>query len=143
MKGKMKLKQNSFLLLVTILLFFIMYGIGCVLFNAQGFSKTQNFLNLFISNAGLIVIGIGMTVVMITGGIDISVGSFVAMGCMMLAWMREKGGHCSGDRHCIWPGSGIFSCLHGHPAIYRNTGRYVLCQRYDCHHFQRYDQYYQ
>lgn len=26
MKGKMKLKQNSFLLLVTILLFFIMYG---------------------------------------------------------------------------------------------------------------------
>ena len=88
----MKLKQNSFLLLVTILLFFIMYGIGCVLFNAQGFSKTQNFLNLFISNAGLIVIGIGMTVVMITGGIDISVGSFVAMGCMMLAWMMEKGG---------------------------------------------------
>ena len=92
MKGKMKLKQNSFLLLVTILLFFIMYGIGCVLFNAQGFSKTQNFLNLFISNAGLIVIGIGMTVVMITGGIDISVGSFVAMGCLMLAWMMEKGG---------------------------------------------------
>ena len=109
MKGKMKLKQNSFLLLVTILLFFIMYGIGCVLFNAQGFSKTQNFLNLFISNAGLIVIGIGMTVVMITGGndnnvgaffaigrevvgIDIGVGSFVAMGCMMLAWMMEKGG---------------------------------------------------
>ena len=90
MKGKMKLKQNSFLLLVTILLFFIMYGIGCVLFNAQGFSKTQNFLNLFISNAGLIVIGIGMTVVMITGGIDISVGSFVAMGCMMLAWMMWR-----------------------------------------------------
>ena len=30
--------------------------------------------------------------VMITGGIDISVGSFVAMGCMMLAWMMEKGG---------------------------------------------------
>lgn len=33
-----------------------------------------------------------MTIVMITGGIDISVGSFVAMGCMMLAWMMEKGG---------------------------------------------------
>ena len=51
MKGKMKLNQNSFLLLVTIILFFVMYGIGCVIFNAQGFSKTQNFLNLFISNA--------------------------------------------------------------------------------------------
>ena len=33
-----------------------------------------------------------MTVVMITGGIDISVGSFVAMGCMMLAWMMEQAG---------------------------------------------------
>ena len=92
MKEKKKLNQNTFLLLVTILLFFVMYAIGCVLFNAQGFAKTQNFLNLFISNAGLIVIGIGMTIVMITGGIDISVGSFVAMGCMMLAWMMEKGG---------------------------------------------------
>ena len=89
MKEKKKLNQNTFLLLVTILLFFVMYAIGCVLFNAQGFAKTQNFLNLFISNAGLIVIGIGMTIVMITGGIDISVGSFVAMGCMMLAWMME------------------------------------------------------
>ena len=73
--------------MVTIVLFIVMYVIGCILFSDQGFAKTQNFLNLFISNAGLIVIGIGMTVVMITGGIDISVGSFVAMGCMMLAWM--------------------------------------------------------
>lgn len=39
MKGKMKLKQNSFLLLVTILLFFIMYGIGCVLFNDRAFPR--------------------------------------------------------------------------------------------------------
>ncbi len=90
MKNKKQLNQTTFLLMITIVLFFVMYGIGCILFNAQGFSKTQNFLNLFISNAGLIVIGIGMTVVMITGGIDISVGSFVAMGCM-LAWMMEKG----------------------------------------------------
>ncbi len=91
MKNKKQLNQTTFLLMITIILFFVMYCIGCVLFNAQGFSKMQNFLNLFISNAGLIVIGIGMTVVMITGGIDISVGSFVAMGCMMLAYMMEKG----------------------------------------------------
>ncbi len=92
MKGKLKLNQNSFLLLITIVLFFVMYILGCIVFADQGFAKTQNFFNLFISNAGLIVIGIGMTIVMITGGIDISVGSFVAMGCMMLAWMMEKAG---------------------------------------------------
>ena len=92
MKNKKQLNQTSFLLLITIVLFFVMYAVGCILFKDQGFARTQNFLNLFISNAGLIVIGIGITVVMITGGIDISVGSFVAMGCMMLAWMMEKGG---------------------------------------------------
>ena len=92
MKNKKQLNQTSFLLLITIVLFFVMYAVGCILFKDQGVARTQNFLNLFISNAGLIVIGIGMTVVMITGGIDISVGSFVAMGCMMLAWMMEKGG---------------------------------------------------
>ncbi len=147
----MKLKQNSFLLLVTILLFFIMYAIGCVLFNAQGFSKTQNFLNLFISNAGLIVIGIGMTIVMITGGIDISVGSLRGDGLydagMDDGKRRDRcgssGSHRAGHRNYLWSGTGIPGCLYGYPAIYRNTCRYVLCQRYDCHHFQRYDQYYQ
>lgn len=89
-KSVNKLNQTSFLLLITIVLFFVMYGIGCIVFKEQGFSKTQNFLNLFISNAGLIVVGIGMTIVMITGGIDISVGSVVAMVCMMLAWMMER-----------------------------------------------------
>lgn len=89
---KKKLDGNSFLLVVTIALFFAMYIIGIIMFGDRGFAKVQNFLNLFISNAGLIVVATGMTIVMITGGIDISVGSVVAMVCMMLAWMMEKGG---------------------------------------------------
>lgn len=91
-KDRRKLDGNSFLLLITIALFVIMYIIGIVLFKDQGFAKTQNFLNLFISNAGLIVIAAGMTIVMITGGIDISVGSVVAMVCMILAWCMENAG---------------------------------------------------
>lgn len=90
--NKRKLDGNSFLLVITIALFFIIYFIGILLFKAQGFAKLQNFLNLFISNAGLIVISTGMTIVMITGGIDISVGSVVAMVCMILAWTMENAG---------------------------------------------------
>ncbi|CBL36369.1 hypothetical protein CL3_19570 [butyrate-producing bacterium SM4/1] len=150
MKQRKKMNQNSFLLLITILLFFIMYGIGCVVFKDVGFAKTQNFLNLFISNAGLIVIGIGMTVVMITGGIDISVGSFVAMACMMLAWMMERGGigavpgsdHCPCDRRGIRPGAGLPGSLYGYPALYCDAGGNVLCQRYDGDYFQGYDKHY-
>ncbi|WP_439749820.1 ABC transporter permease subunit [Lactonifactor longoviformis] len=92
MKSKKNIDGNAFLLLITIVLFFAMYIIGVIAFHQQGFGKTQNFLNLFISNAGLIVIAAGMTVVMITGGIDISVGSVVALTCMMLAWMMENKG---------------------------------------------------
>lgn len=90
MKKLKKLEGNQFLLLITILLFVIMYIVGLVVFQEKGFGKTQVFLNLFVSNAGLIVIATSMTIVLITGGIDISVGSVVAMTCMLLAWMMEK-----------------------------------------------------
>ena len=90
--NKTKLDGNSFLLVVTIVLFFAMYIVGIIMFGDRGFAKVQNFLNLFISNAGLIVVATGMTIVMITGGIDISVGSVGALICMMLAWMMEKAG---------------------------------------------------
>ncbi|MFA9375165.1 MAG: sugar ABC transporter permease YjfF [Lachnotalea sp.] len=89
-KGKLKLNSNTFLLFITIALFLIMYVAGMIIFKDKGFTKLQVFLNLFISNAGLIVVAAGMTIIMITGGIDISVGSVVALICMMLAWMMEK-----------------------------------------------------
>jgi galactofuranose transport system permease protein len=84
-----KLDSKQFLLLITIGLFLVMYLIGIVVFQDKNFGRLQVFLNLFISNAGLIVAATGMTMVIITGGIDISVGSVIAMTCMLLAWMME------------------------------------------------------
>lgn len=92
MKTKKAFNETSFLLTITISLFFVMYIVGMIVFRDNGFTRLQVFLNLFISNAALIVIAAGMTVVMLTGGIDISVGSFVAMSCMMLANMMERQG---------------------------------------------------
>lgn len=89
---KRKLSGTSFLLLITIMLFVIMYIAGMIVFNEQGFAKPQMFLNLFITNAGLIVIASGMTIVMITGGIDISVGSVTALVCMICAYEMEVKG---------------------------------------------------
>ncbi|CUX29055.1 Inner membrane ABC transporter permease protein YjfF [Clostridium sp. C105KSO15] len=92
MKNRGKTDGKIFLLMITIALFVTMYIAGIIIFNSKGFAKPQVFLNLFISNAGLIVIAAGMTMVMITGGIDISVGSVVALTCMILAWMMEVKG---------------------------------------------------
>ena len=62
-KPGMKINGNSFLLMVTVLLFIVMYAAGMVIFADKGFAKPQMFLNLFISNAGLLVIAMGQTIV--------------------------------------------------------------------------------
>ncbi len=82
---KTKLNGNSVLLLITIILFFVMYLGGCIVYGSKGFAHMQTFLNILINNAGLICVASGMTCVMLTGGIDISVGSLVAVDCMLLA----------------------------------------------------------
>lgn len=82
---KLKINNNNVLLLITIALFIIMYVAGCIVYSDKGFTHLQTFLNILINNAGLICITCGMTCVMLTGGIDISVGSVVAMDCMIMA----------------------------------------------------------
>lgn len=89
---KRKPNSNTFLLLITIVLFIVMYVAGMIIFNDKGFAKPQMFLNLFISNAGLLVIAMGQTIVMITAGIDISVGSVTALVCMVVANQMENHG---------------------------------------------------
>ncbi|MFR2839275.1 MAG: ABC transporter permease subunit [Zhenhengia sp.] len=89
-KVRERLDGNSFLLMITILLFIALYIAGVLIFSDKNFGKPQVFFNLFINNASLIVAAVGMTMVLITGGIDISIGSVIGMSCMMLAWMMEK-----------------------------------------------------
>ena len=90
MRRRKKMEANQYLLMITIILFVVMYAVGLMVFQEKGFGKFQVFLNLLISNTGLIVIATSMTMVLITGGIDISVGSVVAMTCMLLAYMIEN-----------------------------------------------------
>ncbi|MDF3000161.1 MAG: monosaccharide transporter rane protein family [Bacillota bacterium] len=89
LNDKKHMSGTTFLLIITIGLFVVMYAAGMIAFAEGGFAKPQMFLNLFISNAGLIVIACGLTLVMITGGIDISVGSVTALVCMAVAYQME------------------------------------------------------
>lgn len=88
---KDKLLGHNFLLFVTIVLFIIMYASGLIVYKDKNFGNVQVFFNLLISNAGLIITSVGMTMVLIIAGIDISVGSIVGVTCMMLAAMMENG----------------------------------------------------
>ena len=89
--GKKSFNSNTLLLFITIALFIVLYAGGCITYGAKGFTHLQTFLNILITNAGLICVTCGMTCVMLTGGIDISVGALIAMDCMLLAVGMSKG----------------------------------------------------
>jgi simple sugar transport system permease protein len=75
-------------LAVTVALFAAMAGAGSVLYT--GFLSPQVFLNLLIDNAFLCIVAVGMTFVILSGGIDLSVGSVVALTTMVSAALVER-----------------------------------------------------
>ncbi|MET9960364.1 galactofuranose ABC transporter, permease protein YjfF [Streptomyces sp. NPDC006326] len=77
-------------LLVTSALLISMFGAGSVQYD--GFFSGQVLLNLLIDNAFLLVVAVGMTFVVLTGGIDLSVGAMVALSTMVSAWLVEQHG---------------------------------------------------
>ncbi len=76
--------DTTLLLTITIVVFFLMY-IGAIVFQGQGFLKPQTFFNILNANAALIITSVGLSIVMICGGIDISVGGVVALVSMSCA----------------------------------------------------------
>ena len=93
----MKLNDTKMLLIITIVIFFLMY-LGAVLFQGGGFTKPQMLFNIFNANAALIITACGMSIVMISGGIDISVGGVVALVSMSCAvYLDMHGGSIFGS----------------------------------------------
>lgn len=95
-RKKSRIGSNTVMLMITIALFILLYGAGCLMYADKEFGRLQNFLNVMINNAGLIIVACGVTCVMLTGGIDISVGSVVAMTCMFMSVGLAEWGMSSG-----------------------------------------------
>ncbi len=79
----MKLQRKYIPLAATVSLFAAMSVFGGVSYT--GFFSAQVFLNLLIDNAFLVIVAVGMTFVILSGGIDLSVGSVVALSTIVLA----------------------------------------------------------
>jgi simple sugar transport system permease protein len=88
MKTKSLITQRSLSLFVTLGLFVVMFGVGSVSF--IGFFTFQNFLNLFMNTTYLLILGVGMTFVIISGGIDLSVGSVLALSTVVASSLLTK-----------------------------------------------------
>nr|WP_308128967.1 galactofuranose ABC transporter, permease protein YjfF [Actinoplanes polyasparticus] len=75
--------------LATLALLIVMYSIG--VYNYESFGDTQVFLNIFVDNAFLLVVAVGMTFVILTGGIDLSVGAVIALTTTVAATLLTAG----------------------------------------------------
>lgn len=80
---------NNGPLLTTITIFFLVYYVGGRLYPAM--QKPQVFFNLFINTASLLIVSIGMTFVIITKGIDLSVAGMIALTSAASAALLAKG----------------------------------------------------
>lgn len=75
-------------LLATICIFIVVYFIGTLLYPTMG--KPQVFFNLFINNASLLIISIGMTMVVLMEGIDLSVSGMIALTSVASAALLQR-----------------------------------------------------
>ncbi len=91
-EGRQPISNTNLLLTITICTFVLMYVVGMIAFGG-GFLNPQQFFDIFNNNAYLIIVSFGLTLVMITGGIDISVGGTIALVTMAcVVYMEDHGG---------------------------------------------------
>jgi ribose/xylose/arabinose/galactoside ABC-type transport system permease subunit len=87
-KLRLRFDRQLLPLAVTVVLFIAMAAFGSLAY--PGFFSPQVFLNLLIDNAFLCIVAVGMTFVILSGGIDLSVGAVIALTTMVCAWLVER-----------------------------------------------------
>ena len=126
LRKRAALTDTAMLLMITVIVFIAMY-VCAVLFIGKGFAKPQSFLNILNENAALIVLSCGMSLVMITGGIDISVGQVTALVCMACAVNLDYKGGTITSSILLALGIGLaFGLVQGFLVAYLNIQPFIV-----------------
>ncbi len=80
------LNPKYIMVYATIGVFLLIYGFGAIMYGKKGFTTIRTFLNMFIDNAYFGISAVGMTMVLITGGIDLSVAAVASLTGMFIAY---------------------------------------------------------
>jgi len=79
-------------LLAKLLPFLFLIAIVAVLsLTTKGFARAGNVSNVLRFSSEIVIIGVGMTFVIVAGGIDLSVGSVVAFSSIIVGWCMQAG----------------------------------------------------
>jgi galactofuranose transport system permease protein len=85
----MRFNSKYIPLMATALVMLGLYLVGCLLY--RNFFSLRVAVNLFGDNAFLGIAAVGATLVILSGGIDLSVGSVVAFSSILIATMIRNG----------------------------------------------------
>jgi len=88
---KLRLSPQSIPMVASVAVLVALYVSGCFAFD--GFGSLRVLINLFGDNAFLGVAAVGVTFVILSGGIDLSVGSVVALASILIAALIGHGFH--------------------------------------------------
>jgi len=90
MKRGAPLTDSNLLFLIAVCVFVILY-VSAMAFLGGSFLRFQGLADLFNNNAALIIIACGLSIVMVGGGIDISVGGVIAVVTAACAVYLDSG----------------------------------------------------
>jgi ribose/xylose/arabinose/galactoside ABC-type transport system permease subunit len=93
MSNKFRISKKHVPLIATLGVWLLLYATASIRFSDQYFFTSTTLANLLRGNAHLGIIAIGMTFVILSGGIDLSVGAVMALTTMFLAVLLQDGGH--------------------------------------------------
>ena len=121
-----QLTDSNLLLLIAVSIFVLLYALAMVLFGGS-FGRFQGFFDLLNNNAALLVLACGLSIVMVGGGIDISVGGVVALVTAACAVYLDSGGGNVWTSMCIALGIGLaFGLVQGFLVAYMDVQPFII-----------------
>jgi simple sugar transport system permease protein len=125
-KRKETISNSNLLFAIAAVIFVLMYGLAILLY-PRSFLQYQTFFDLFNLNAPLVIITLGLSIVMIGRGIDISVGAVTGLVTMCCAVFLESGTRSVGGSMLLALGIGIaFGLLQGFLIAYLEIQPFII-----------------
>jgi len=125
-KRKEPITNSNLLFIIAAVIFALMYGFAMVNYPGS-FMQFQTFFDLFSLNAPLIIITLGLSIVMIGGGIDISVGAVTGLVTMCCAVLLQSSMGSVGASLLLALGIGIaFGLLQGFLISYLEIQPFII-----------------
>ncbi len=125
-RRKEAISNSNLLFAIAAAIFVLMYGFA-ILCYPRSFLQYQTFFDLFNLNAPLIILTLGLSIVMIGGGIDISVGAVTGLVTMCCAVFLESGTGSVGGSMLLALGIGVaFGVLQGFLIAYLEIQPFII-----------------